>query len=1138
MSHATGHILVVGAGIGGMRTAMDLAETGHAVTLVEHAPHVGGLLASLDHQFPTNHCGMCRMLPRLDRDQSVQACLRKGLTHERIHIRTDTDIMAIDGDTGNLTVTLRQKSGYVDARRCMGCGACADVCPVDIPDPFNAGLSTRKAIHSPLPHAWPALYQIDGTACTRCGECRTVCPTNAIVLPAGEKSHFRVLVVDDEAIVRESIRDWLREEEGFHVDVADSGPAGLSLLTNAPYHLMLLDIKMPGMDGVDVLRQASTLSPDTQVIMMTAFATVETAVEAMKIGAMDYLIKPFEPDALIPKVMQVYDRVAAMTDQTIQVQAVILNAGTTLYDPSSGKNNLGYQTHPGVVTSLEFERIISNSGPFAGKLVRPKDDRPVQRLAWLQCVGSRDFQSDGDFCSSVCCMISIKEAVLAREKYGPNLDAAIYYMDMRTYDKSFQRYRDAAERDHGIRFVRGRVHTMIIDPKTQDLVIRYADRSGDMQESIVDMAVLAIGQRPARAMPKLADMCHLPLNSWGFAETQPFSLTRTAKPGIFLGGSFTGLKDIRETVILSSAAGLNASRALQSGVTKPVTDALPAPRTRDVSRELPAIRILICTCHQALQIDTDLLSRRLRPCPSLLGIDIVTAICTPEGSEAIGRILNASDFNRLLVAACPQEMHSGIRRDLAQMTGLDRNLIDCVDIHTPIFRKGLTEHPDIHAEMAHILDMGIHRLAGANPLASELTPIHHHALVVGGGVAGMTAALALADHGVPVDLVEKNATLGGNLCWIQETLQGDKIPPFRAELEQKISKHPNITLYTQTTVAGFSGQTGGFVTTLEGPEKKVTTSRHGAVILATGGMETPVQGYGYGQSPAILTQKELEEQIATHALNIGDPGSVVMIQCAGTREEPRNYCSRVCCATSLKQAMMLKSQNPELAVYILYRDMMTYGFTEHLYTRARKAGVVFIAYDPEAKPTVMVDGNDVRVRVMEPVLNRVLEIQADRVILAAGMIPSPNTDICGIFGIKPDPDGFYQEADIKWRPVESTREGVFVCGIGLSPGTISESIATAEAAAQKALALLFRPEILRSRTTARVRHSLCSLCQLCISACPYGARQMESDLNRIVIDPLMCQGCGACAAICPNDAAVMDEWLPQHMFGVIDAALA
>ncbi|MFZ3044646.1 MAG: 4Fe-4S dicluster domain-containing protein, partial [Desulfatirhabdiaceae bacterium] len=252
MSHTTGHILVVGAGIGGMRTAMDLAETGHDVTLVEQTSHVGGLLASLDYQFPTNGCGMCRMLPRIDPDQSAQHCLRRGLVHERIDIRTDTDIMAIDGEAGHFTVTLRRKGGYVDARTCMGCGACTDACPVNIPDPFNAGLSTRKAIHSPLPHVWPATYQIDVNGCTRCGACQKVCPTGAIVLPGREKSHFRILVVDDEAIVRESIRDWFQEEEGFHVDVAESGPAGLNMLAVAPYHLMLLDIKMPGMDGVEV----------------------------------------------------------------------------------------------------------------------------------------------------------------------------------------------------------------------------------------------------------------------------------------------------------------------------------------------------------------------------------------------------------------------------------------------------------------------------------------------------------------------------------------------------------------------------------------------------------------------------------------------------------------------------------------------------------------------------------------------------------------------------------------------------------------------------------------------------------------------------------------------------------------------
>ena len=557
MQKKIGSALVVGAGISGIRSALDLAETGYAVTLIDRAPSIGGVLTKLDNQFPSNHCGMCRMLPLAQRDAGGQFCLRKGLFHENINILTSTTLTGIEGESGHFQVKLHQKPSWVDGALCIGCGLCLDVCPVEAPDSFNQGLSRRKAIYLPVPHQIPNPYTIDLALCTRCGACAKVCPTDAIHLVDDRRRQFKILVVDDELSVRDSLKEWL-EEEGFSVAMAASGPEALDLLNAESFQLMLTDIKMPEMDGVELLKHTRELAPEMCILMMTAYATVETAVEAMKIGALDYLIKPFEPDVMIPKILQVYQDLEASHDQTLTVGAIVLSGGTDYFNPTEGKNVFGYGTYPGVITSLEFERMLSGTGPVGG-LVRPQDGQPIRKIAWIQCVGSRDKQEKADFCSSVCCMVAIKEALLAKEYGGSDIETVLYYMDMRTFGKSYQRYRDQAEQIHGVRFERGRIHSIFADRTTGNLELKNVRIDGQTVTEDFDLAVLAVGQRPASGTQTLADLADLALNPWGFICHQPFSPSRTDRAGVVLSGSFNGLRDISESVIQASAAALNAS---------------------------------------------------------------------------------------------------------------------------------------------------------------------------------------------------------------------------------------------------------------------------------------------------------------------------------------------------------------------------------------------------------------------------------------------------------------------------------------------------------------------------------------------------------------------------------------------------
>ncbi len=1138
MIKKSGKALVIGAGISGIRSALDLAETGYGVTLIDRSPHLGGILSQLDYQFPTNRCGMCKMLPMVDRDASSQYCLRKGLFHENIDILLSTELISVEGEPGNFQVRLRQKPNWVDPELCIGCGKCVDVCPVEVPDDFNTGFVSRKAIYLPIPHAIPNPYIIDFSVCTRCGECEKVCPTGAIRLSGQERGKFRILVVDDELIVRDSLKEWLGDE-GFTVDVAESGPEALDQLSKGTYHLMLTDIKMPGMDGVELLKKAKESFPDVTIVMMTAYATVETAVEAMKIGALDYLVKPFNPDSLIPMTLGIYEDLETAKGLRMEVGALVLCGGADYYDPVSGKNPFGYKVYPNVVTSLEFERILSGSGLNQRKLVSPYDGKPIRKVAWIQCVGSRDLQTDADFCSNICCMHAVKEALVAKEKTNGGLDTTIFYMDMRTFGKTYQRYRDQAEMVHGVNFERGRVHSVVQDRKNGDLIIRYADQNSAVNESHHDMVVLSVGQRPAQGTGDLSEMLGIKLNPWGFVETEPFSLNKTNREGILVGGAFAGLKDIRESVIQASAASLSASRVIHvaGGGLSPEPES--EPEFMDVLHELPRTLITVCTCSNALSevLDPQEIISQLSADPSVDQIEFQEQICTATDWESLVKLAEEKTPNRILIGACLPYVYARKLRELGQQVGLAPSCMDVVDIRTPLSSSTEVAKDEIGSQIISTLKMGAVKLKHINPNATSTVRINQQALIVGGGIAGMTAALAIADHGFQVDLVEHSEQLGGNLIWLKRTVEDGSTQTMLDETLQKIEKHPLINVHTETHIVDSYGEVGLFFTTIENTEGHAETIEHGVTILATGGAEAVTGSYGHGTNERIMTQMELEMKLKDNTLDPTDLKSVVMIQCVDSREEPRNYCSRICCSSALKHALHIKEQNPETDVYILNRDIMSYGFNETYYTQARKAGVFFIQYGLKNKPKVDSKDGSVQVTIFEPIIGQNIQINPDLVVLATGIVPSLPSDLAKTFGCSLDRDGFFEEAEPKWRPVDSIKEGAFACGIAHSPSSISETVATAEAAAQRSLRILSQKHLPSGKVVAKIRHSLCSLCGKCIDACPYGARVLDEDLDQVRINPIMCQGCGSCAVVCPNGASILEGFQKQQMFEVIDAAV-
>ena len=1138
MDKKIGSALIVGAGISGIRSALDLAEMGYRVTLIDKAPNLGGTLRQLDYQFPNDHCGMCKMLPLVERDTASQYCLRKGLFHENIEIMLETELIGLEGEPGKFRANLRYQLNKVDAARCIGCGECSRVCPAEVPDEFNAGLSMRKAIYLPVPHNIPNNYVLDLASCKRCGECEKVCPTGAIDLQLDLRKTFRVLVVDDELVVRDSVKEWL-EDEGFTVEMAESGAEALEKLSREKFDLMLLDVKMPGMDGVEVIRRTKEMLPELAVAMMTAYATVENAVEAMKLGAIDYLMKPFDIESLVAMVVRRFRSIQRVTEREIEVGAVILAAGFGSFDPKTGKNTYGYGQFPNVLTSIEFERLVSGTGPTGGKVLRPSDGKEVRRVAWLQCVGSRSLQTDADYCSSVCCMFSIKEALLFKERGGSSVDAAIFYMDMRTFGKDFQRYRDRAENEFGVRFVRSRVHTVEPEGSQGELRLSYTDIDGANQDGIFDLVVLATGQRPSAGMESLAELTGLELNEWGFCKVKDFSASITSADGVLVGGSFSGLRDISESVIQASSSSLAASTLMHSKGGGLAEVKGPQSQFRNVSRELPRVAVALCGCGGSIMEGADLAGLAEELERSVAGGQVfqIERLCTREGWTELEEKLQGSRSNRVLIGACLPYLYARKLRELGDKIGLHPSLMEVVDIRTPAFPGIELEPSHLKREIETVLKMGLAKLKGMDASLPSSTEIVQKALVVGGGIAGMTAALAIADHGFEVSLVERSGELGGNLRDLHRTLEGGSPQELLEKTVFRVTRHPQIKLYTNTRVIHSQGQVGRFFTTVEKEDGTGEQLEHGVTVLAVGAREAATESYGYGTSKAIMTQHELEAGLHNRTVIPEDLKAVVMIQCVDSRIESRNYCSRICCASALKNALYLKEKNPEIEVTIFYRDIMTYGFLETYYTKARKAGVIFVQYQVDEKPRVAVENGHISLAARDPILGREIILENDLLILSTGIVPHGQEHLAEVFGVELNQDGFFHEAEYKWRPVDFVKEGVYVCGLAHSPRSVTEAVAMAEAAAQRSLVFLARGRIMGSSIAAEVRHSLCSLCERCIEACPYGARYRDEEEEQILVNELMCQGCGSCAAVCPNSASVLRGFKDQQIHAVLDAAL-
>ena len=1034
-----GAVLVVGGGVGGMRAAVDLAEAGLRVYLVETMPWLGGRVAQLGYMFPTHDCVLCR-----GTSDHGYGCTRPAISpafldnnlHPNIEILSNTDLINVVGYAGDFTVTLRHRPTYVDAERCINCGLCEGVCPVSLPSPFQVGLAVRKAVYKMAPRALPDAYVVDKVPrCDTCGRCASICPTGAIDLG---------------------------EEE---------------------------------------------------------------------------------------------------TERELDVSAIILSLGYEISDAGEYEE-LGYGRYPNVIHSMQYERLASRSGPTEGIVMRPSDGTLPQRIAWIQCVGSRDEKYP--YCSSICCMYATKEAMLAKQRASleaGGVHCQIFMMDERAFSKEFNAYYEQAQEQYGVEYTRCRISAITEDPETHDLILRHPEEDGSFVESRFNMVVLSVGARPPQGAGDLADLLGIELNPYGFCETDKFAPLETSRPGIYVCGTFASPKEIAETILDAAGAAGDVMRLLSGQVgTQAYGRELPflcepgeLPPERDVAGEEPRVGVFVCRCYPSIAgvVDTEGLADFASGLPGVVHVETVDYACLSEGQELIGEAIKGNPksqtpspkINRVVVAACSHRTHESLFQRVVRGAGLNPYLLQMANVREHCAWPHVDDPAGATRAAKELVRVAVAQARLAEPVRKEAIEPVRRALVIGGGVAGMTAALNVADAGYDVMLVERGPGLGGNLQHIYYVAEGDNPQRLLRDLVNRVLGHQRIDVLTSSEVIANEGSLGAFRSTVRTPLGEVEVA-HGVTIVATGGQEWRGDVYMLGQHERVVTSRDLEEMIAHRPERIAELREVAFIQCV-RRPGEVEYCSRTCCTNTMKNAIRIKLLNPDCRVVVLYKDIITYGFREQFYTEARQRGVMFVRYDEAHMPQVRVsapalEGGEpppspplevgerggVEVVAWEPSLQQEIVLRPDLLSLSMPIVPSEGTEkVAGILDLPLSSEGFFMEAHLKMRPMDMAKEGVFICGMAHYPKFIEECITNAQAAAGRAITILATPQMYIGGVVSVVDQSKCVGCLTCVRTCPFEIPKVRySDVGvgeikgAAYIDPAICTGCGTCTGECPAKA--------------------
>ncbi len=814
-------------------------------------------------------------------------------------------------------------------------------------------------------------------------------------------------------------------------------------------------------------------------------------------------VKACEPGAII------HDMIPQIEER--EYDAVIVSLGFDEFEAEVLKE-YGYGRYKNVITSIQFERLLSASGPTKGELLRPSDKKHANKIAFLQCVGSRDEKIGHGYCSSVCCMYAIKEAVIAKE-HQKEVEPHIFFMDMRTYGKDFEKYYERAKRDIGVNFHRARVAKVEEDEK-KNLIIYFEDEDGRLKKEKFDLVVLSVGMEPPKDAKKLASIFGIKLNKYGFAERDTFDPLSTSQDGVYVAGAFSSPKDIPETV----AEALGATGYVMERIKgKRKVEEEETREEKIVESEEPRVGVFICHCGKNIggYIDVKEVVEYAKTIEHVVYAEDNLYTCSQDTQEKMKDIIEKYGLNRVIVASCTPRTHEPLFRETIKDAGLNKYLFEMANIRDQDSWVHMQQREEATEKAKDLVRMAVYKAIRKRPLKEYKIPVNKAAVVIGGGIAGLESARSLSKMGHKVYLIEKNSVLGGHARKIKEGVFGEDVQNYLKNLIESVKEDKNIEVILNAEIERVEGFVGNYKTYIKGMDKPI---EHGGVIIATGAREYKPKEFMYGEDERVITQTELDDYIENG--KIKTDGTYVMIQCVGSRNEEHPYCSRTCCSHAIHNAIKLKEKGAE--VYILYRDIRTYGFREELYTEARKKGILFVRFEKENEPKVKQENGELVVYTFDPILKTNLRIKSDYVVLSTGIEPDKegNEKIAKLFKVPLNEDGFFLEAHMKLRPVDFATEGVFLAGLAHAPKFVDESIVQAKAAAARCATLLSKPYITTQGEVAIVDEKKCIGCGLCEDVCAFGAislkeKKVLGEIKKVAeVNPVLCKGCGACTASC------------------------
>ncbi len=819
----------------------------------------------------------------------------------------------------------------------------------------------------------------------------------------------------------------------------------------------------------------------------------------------------------------------------LSIGAVVISTGFELA-LTARHGEFGYGRYQNVVTSLQYERILSATGPYGGHVHRPSDGMVPKKVAWIQCVMSRDIARNRPFCSSVCCMHAAKQAVLTRS-HEPETETTIYFMDIRAQGKGFDDYINRARSQYGVRYRRSMISQVYLNPENDNLIIETFDHHLNRKiEEEFDIVVLSSGFKPSDNFFDLSKRLRLTTNSFGFLTTDFDEPVSTSRPGIYVCGGIESPKDIPETVIQAGAAAAEVAVLINSAInTEIVRKEIVEEKPVDT---VPRVGVFVCHCGTNIAgvVDIDQVLDSVKKLPYVVFATNFMFTCSNETQETIIKLIEEHRLNRVVVAACSPKTHEPLFQETLRKAGLNPYLFELASIRDQCSWVHGNDPKKATEKSKDIIRASVARAIHLEPLKENVYQVVNQGLVIGGGIAGMTAALTIANQGFHVHLIEKDELLGGFARNLTDTLEGESPKRLIRYLSDRVFAHPKISTCLRSRLTLHSGQNGAFKGSVDGGDV-LKEIEYGAVVVATGGQPYQPDEYLYGRDRRVLTQVELSKRILedpTWALRLN---RIVMIQCVGSRDENFPFCSRVCCSAAVKNSIKLKEINPKAQIVVLYRDIRTFGFKELYYLKARKKGVLFFRYIPEEKPRVYNEDGNLTVDFTDRSSHQDFRIEPDLVVLSTGIRPDEGSkQIAKLLKLPSTDEGFFLEAHVKLRPLEFASPGIFMAGLAHSPRFIEETITMAKSAGQQALKIIGKEEMTTSAAVAGVDPDRCAACLVCVRACPFNAPFINED-GVSQIPPSACRGCGICASVCPRKAIELKHNTDEQIIFKIDAFL-